>query len=368
MSLFPLVHVLRQLSEELGWVPPPLRAAIVLDDPNLHRTSYGHVRFPDLVEHARAHGYHVAVATIPLDLWYVDRRAAGIFREGADVLSLAVHGNTHAKRELARAQSEDAASRLVVQALTRVGGFERRSGLPVSRVMVPPHGIFDETTLRVLANHGFDAACWCPVPRSAVSGFEVADFAEGGLPSIPRSLLGHWDDLPFRAFLGQPIVLEGHHTDFAGGLDLLEEAATEIGRLGDAAWTSLAAVAERNASVRRSRDTLHVRMYSRRVILTVPAGIARLNVECPAYAAQDEDAIVIRPAVPGSSVSSGRQREDLPVAEGPVELRLVRAKPPAIPEPPPPRPWPVLRRLLAESRDRAQPAISALERRGKARA
>ena len=368
MSLLPLVQVLRQITDAAGWVPPPLRAAIVLDDPNLHWTSYGHVRFPALVEHARAHGYHAAVAAIPLDLWYFDRRSARIFQESSDAFSLAIHGNTHVRRELARTQSQEGAIRLVAQALARVERFERRSGLGVSRVMIPPHGDFDQMTLGALADHGFDAACWSPKPRSVVSGFDVADFADGGLPSIPRSLLGRWDDLPFRAFLDQPVVLEGHHTDLAGGLDVLEEASNEIGRLGDPAWMSLGGIAETNAAVHRSHNILHVRMYSRRTVLAVPEGVETLVVETPAYAAQQEDEILVRFDGSGWDDSSSSGYGQLPVSAGVRELRLVRASPGEdVLQSPSWRPWPVLRRVLSESRDRALPAISALQARAMAR-
>ena len=46
---------------------PPLRAAIVFDDPNLRWRSYGYIDYRRLVEHADEHGYHAAMAMIPLD-------------------------------------------------------------------------------------------------------------------------------------------------------------------------------------------------------------------------------------------------------------------------------------------------------------
>ena len=80
-SLLPLTHLLDEVTRELGWTPPPLRASFIIDDPNLHWPTYGYVRFKELARHAQAHGYHVAMAAIPLDLWYFDRRAARIFHE-----------------------------------------------------------------------------------------------------------------------------------------------------------------------------------------------------------------------------------------------------------------------------------------------
>ena len=66
---FPLVavmHFLRELPGE-GWRTPPLRAAILFDDPNLRRPRYGYIDYDALVAHADTHGYHATMAMIPLD-------------------------------------------------------------------------------------------------------------------------------------------------------------------------------------------------------------------------------------------------------------------------------------------------------------
>ena len=74
LALLPLVHFLRELTAELDFEPPPPRAAFMLDDPNLHWTSYGHVRYRELAEHASRHGYHAAMAMVPLDGWLAHPR------------------------------------------------------------------------------------------------------------------------------------------------------------------------------------------------------------------------------------------------------------------------------------------------------
>ena len=47
--------------------------------------------------------------------------------------------------------------------------------------------------------------------------------------------------MPFRAFLGQPLVLYAHHTDLRDGLDLLADRADEVRALGVNSWRSLGA-------------------------------------------------------------------------------------------------------------------------------
>jgi hypothetical protein len=362
MPLLPLVHLLREVTADRGWTPPPLRASMIIDDPNLHWPSYGYVNFQELAREARACGYHAAMAIIPLDLWYFDRRAVRIFREHHAELSLVVHGNDHVRAELAQPRPEREALELLTLALRRVTSFERRAGLQVERVMVPPHGVCSDTMFTALALKGFDAISWSPPPRSEISGWDVADFGPGGLPSLPRSLLVDRDDVPFRAYLNQPIVLEGHHTDLSGGLGLLEEAAADVNRLGSVTWTSPGDIARTNFALRRLDDRLHVRMFSRRVQLVISEGVERISVDAPAYALQHDETVVVR-RLGGETSHIAALSEELPVTAGKAEIQLVRADAPAEPaQLPAGLPWPYLRRALTEGRDRALPVATAFRR------
>ena len=78
-----------------------------------------------------------------------------------------------------------------------------------------------------------------PEQEKPVAGWELAELVSGGLPVIRReSLSVSREDLILRAFLGQPLVLYGHHDDLSEGPDLLREiVAEEIDRLGDVRWT-----------------------------------------------------------------------------------------------------------------------------------
>ena len=105
MGLVPLLHFLEEVCGEAAWTRPPLRACFVIDDPNLHWTSYGFIDYAELASHAARHGYHVALAMVPLDGALVSRRAAQLFKSSAGRLSLLVHGNDHVARELGRLSS-----------------------------------------------------------------------------------------------------------------------------------------------------------------------------------------------------------------------------------------------------------------------
>jgi hypothetical protein len=240
----------------------PLHATFLIDDPNLHWSSYGHLRYPELLRDARAHGYHLSVAMVPLDGWFAQPRVARLFREGAAQLSVCVHGNEHYGPELGRPRTVSEGIALGRRALARVERFERRTGVAVDRVMVPPHERISEPMARALVACGFRALCttrpypwavnspdlpWLTRPADAgpLAAWRAADVVAGGLPVLLRAdfALHPRADLVLRAFLGQPLILYGHHELLRGGPDALAQAAAQIDRLGDVRWSSLAEIA-----------------------------------------------------------------------------------------------------------------------------
>lgn len=259
-ALLPLAHFLRQLTAEEDQQAPPLRASFLFDDPNLHWPTYGFVDLPALGAHAREHGYHAALATVPLDGWYAHPRALRALRESHGALSLLVHGNDHYGGELARPQSPSEALALAAQALRRIAAFERRTGIKVDRVMVPPHERCSRATVGGLRRCGFEAMTvtqpypwlgdgadsWLESPAEAgpLVGWRPADNADG-LPVLLRHPLSQRSlpELALRAFLGQPLILYGHQNDLSDGLDVLTAAAADIECLGPTQWCSLGEIA-----------------------------------------------------------------------------------------------------------------------------
>jgi hypothetical protein len=352
MALLALTHFLREQSASRSWRPPPLRAAFVLDDPNLHWPTYGHLRYRELLTHAAEHRYHLAVAMVPLDAWLVHPGVARMFRDGADRLSILVHGNDHDGGELGRVNSEAHGLRLAAQALRRIERFERRSGLHVARVMAPPHERVTEPALRGLLACGFEAVStarpfpwvqadgpsWLIHPRgvdpSAV--FTTSHETSDGLPVLLRLDFGHpREELVLRAYLGQPLIVYGHHGDLAGGLDVLAEAAAQINRLGDVRWLALDEIARASAETRVEGSTLHVRPLARRLSIEIPAGVELLRVT-PAAPSQAEivaavhglDAYELDSPRPSRELPSGHRTRLRPLArriatEGRDRLRAV---------------------------------------------
>ncbi len=290
LSLLPLVHFLRAVTADQAWSYPPVRAAFVLDDPNLHWPSYGYLNYATLLREARRYGYHVAIAMVPLDSGLARRSVTDLFKSAPDVLSLLMHGNDHLRNELGELRSEDNALTVMTQALRRVEAFERRSTIPVSRVMAAPHERCSEEAMRAMFRLGFEGICidwrypwrFRPDAEHLLAGFDQAELLAGGLPLMARDYLAASKrDLVFRAYLNQPLLLYGHHRDLREGLDVLRFGAEEVNRLGAVEWSSLSSIARTNFSTRNEGTSLAVRMLSRRIVLDVPEGVDSLRIETP---------------------------------------------------------------------------------------
>jgi hypothetical protein len=371
MGLLPLVHFLSSLLGTRGWEPAPLRASFVIDDPNLHWASYGFLKYRELVDHASRHGYHVGFATVPLDGWIVNPRAASLVRENPTALSLLMHGNNHTSRELGALSTDASAEVAIAQALRRIAVLERRSGVSVERVMAPPHGACSEPALRAMFRLGIEAACisrpysWrdgLPAP-TPLAGWHPAEMVGGGLPVLPRySLSSPREDLVFRALLGQPLILYGHHGDFSEGLDLFAEAAGYINGLGDVRWDPLSRIARSNYATRQVGEILHIRMHARRIAIDVPEGVRAVDIQVQEPLGGPTWHQLAHPAGPTTmTFDKGLGIAQLAPVEAPAAIELTlnhdRALTPAEVRAPRFRPWPSVRRIAVEVRDRIQPLL-----------
>jgi len=380
MGLLPLIHFLtQQVLGVDGWRLPPVRASFVIDDPNLHWPSYGFIDYRELVAHATRHGYHVGFATVPLDGWLADRRVTALLAQNASVLSLSMHGNDHVARDLDRLSTDAQAEAAIAQALRRIAALERRSGVNVDRVMVPPHSACSEAALRAMFRLGVEAACSTkPHPwrygmpaATPLDGWHPAELVAGGIPVLPRYPFdAPREDLALQALLGHPLILYGHHGDFAQGLDFLVRAASEIEALGDGVqWGPLSWIARGNFSTRQLGETLLVRMHARRIAVEVPEGVRELRLlfDEPLGGAEGHHVThaggSVEVAFAGGMGVTEPLAVNAPTVAGPnagapreIELTLTADRPlsPATAPARPVKPWPLIRRALAEGRDRAQ--------------
>jgi hypothetical protein len=257
--------------------------------------------------------------------------------------------------------------------------FERRTGIAVCRVVAPPHGLCSELTASHLVRLGFEGlllygpgACFVletdrgmsVLPHeSSLAGWLPTDIAADGLPVLPRFALSPWpDDLPLRAFLGQPLIVSGHHGDLAPGVDVLARAAEQINSLDGVRWMSPTDIARSSFSTYRDGHTLRVRMLSRRIRVDVPPGISEVVIETPGLlsASTPQLAVSGRSFPPLLADSSVAVSEPIGVSgAGPIEIGLVCADgaDPARIATPGRSATPYLRRLATEARDRMAPRI-----------
>jgi len=370
-ALLPLVAFLRELTAATRWQPPPARACLLFDDPNLHRPSYGFLDLAELAVHAREHGYHAALAMVPLDAWLASAGAKRALGDAAGAISLLVHGNDHNGGELGRQESEAEGLGLAAQALRRIAAFERRSGIAVDRVMVPPHEQCSEAAALGVLRSGFEAITmtrpfpwlsqpprpWLSRPEETgpLAGWHPADFA-GQLPVILRHPLRSRDapELVLRSYLGQPLILYGHHEDVAPGLGVLAAAAADVNRLGETRWCSVGEIAATNFESRREGAALAVRPYARRIRVEVPDGVEQLSLQLPpAHPGPDTELLTVagRPAPIGEpiAVEAGTSVE--------LRLRATGAVDPDSVPAPPRAPLALARRTLGEGRDRLLPLL-----------
>ncbi|MGI9624398.1 MAG: hypothetical protein ACR2PK_16310, partial [Acidimicrobiales bacterium] len=288
------------------------------------------------------------------------------------------HGNNHTNYELASPNTDDEALAMMAQGMRRIRAFERRTGLAVDRVMTPPHGRCSTRIAEALFRLGFDGLCIDDVyswssetdPDPVLHGWFPADLVAGGLPVLPRTLFEHDPrELAFRAFLRHPLVIYGHHQDVAEGLEVLRSFTDLTNSFGEVRWSGLDEILTTNVATRVDGSQLRARVYSREVEFDVPDGVDEVVVETPGVAGLS-DTTQIDLGGPVAYTTDANRIISSPVEASPGKVRVSFApKSPvdadSVPAPPS-RPWPMVRRVLTESRDRAMPlapgALSRLQR------
>jgi len=383
MRLLPLFHFLREVTKDIAWVAPSLRACFMFDDPNLHAASYGYINYRDLVHHATIHNYHATLATIPIDAWRVHSKTARLFRENRSRISLLIHGNNHTYKEMLSHGPDVSKAGLLAQALRRIERFEKNSGMEVSRVMSVPHSACTEEMMHYMLFLGYEAAClpWDSLFRfnpdhrwSPTTGLNMVDFQGCGLPIISRiRLQPEWNPqlrlypdwktgIILSAFLSQPIIFIGHHQDAGAGMELLREVADTINRLGNVMWMDMKSIVRSNYMTRSEGKLFRIKMYSRRIVVQVPEDIDEMSVERPWIAEDGETEMLLckRAGTKTLKLTAGRVTTAIPVQ--PLEtielitvpnttLRHSELRSPSF------RLWPLARRIMTEGRDRLLPLV-----------
>ena len=363
LEMLPLVHWLRELCADTAYGPPPLRACFIFDDPNLHWTHYGFVDFQEIAQRAARLNYHVTFATIPLDAWYAHAPTVQLFKNNRCHLSLTVHGNDHTRQELAQSYTPEARVSLLRQAIHRIERLESKTGLAVCRVMVPPHGACSEAMLAELPGCGFEAAC---ISHGSLRAHNQGKSWTRDIGYLPSELVQDCPVLPrwgfskdsqsaalLAAFLGQPLVFRGHHQDLKNGVELLDEMANFINGLGSVSWSNLTDLCRMNYQAKSENATFRVSPLGSGIILQPPEYAAQLAIESLLPNARrrgwkilglNGTVLEVHPGEPVLLTETFRGKISIVANDQPAVQTTKYTNRPII--------WPLVRRLLAEGRDR----------------
>lgn len=372
LSLLPLLHFLIKLTQDTKWQAPPVPACLVIDDPSLYAKTYGYVDFSRLASDTLGWNYFVAIATIPIDCWRLNRRVVDIFRANRPRLSLLVHGNNHTFHELRSPRSSEEDIRLLAQALNRWTRLEAEQGLEICRVMEAPHGSIAERMFALMAALGYEAVLGgtelllranssARLPRTL--GLDRTCPMRSGFAVIPRIRASkYWKtDVLLAAFLQQPVVLVAHHWDFARSMSLPHEFADLVNSLPGLYWSSPRGIVQSSYKFRHEGEVLHVKMYSARIQVPLPEGVRFLVVHRPwleEFPAEDLLTVATEGGNQSRFLTSCAVVGPMPVVCGttlviensPAQLIDSRGV-----TPPRSRYWPVVRKVLMEVRDRSAP-------------
>jgi hypothetical protein len=118
------------------------------------------------------------------------------------------------------------------------------------------------------------------------------------------------------AYLGQPLVLRGHHQDLRDGLEILHGFAGAINALGDVRWCNLGEMSRMNYRQRIDGRVMHIQPLGLRIDIRVPEGVSELCIEPCGFdwRSLDPNALPIEPDGPLLRVpTAGRTRCSLGV-------------------------------------------------------
>jgi len=379
LRILPLLHFVHELQNPEPRDSGPIRACFVFDDPNLTRKRFGCLDFDQLAAHSRSHQYHAAIAMVPLDTRRTGAEAVHWFREQPQHLSLLIHGNDHTRLELLRDIRAEDRLLMLAEALRRIGDFESRHGVQVDRVMEAPHGVLSWETFPALAGFGFEAVLVTPehliqyqptAPWPSTFGMDMAEPTPSGIAGIPRiRMLPNWRLASVLAvFLGQPVVIAGHHQDAVDGLEFLEHIAGFLAGMGPVRWCPIREIARSNYKRCRTGPHLRVRSYQRRVRVPIPPGVTSISIERVWMNADEEEMVTVL-AEDGLDLFNGLAGRCTPtISIPPTGLVEVWSLARAVLDPnrfPTSRAkfWPVVRRVLTELRDRTYPIRHPRRRR-----
>lgn len=243
----PVIIFLRFAFGQQCWHNPSPRAGIVIDDPLLTK-NYGFIKFPQLLQSARRHKYHITLAFIPWNHWRSRAKDVKMFIEHSDCFSVCVHGCDHTNKEFKSANYEALLSKNFV-ARHRMERHRERTGLGIEPLMVCPQEQYSLEAIRAFSDSRqfLGLVCTACMPRNLaapqLSGADLLLPAQDSFFGFPVFKRHYWNGMGAFAmslFLGKPAILVEHHEFFRNGSVGTEEFVRRLAELRPGLqWTSL---------------------------------------------------------------------------------------------------------------------------------
>lgn len=248
----PAIIYLRFVFGEQCWHNPNAGAGAVIDDPLLKK-HYGFIKFPQLLESAKTHGYHVTLGFIPWNHWRSSPKQVELFRRYSSCFSMCTHGCDHSNNEFKSADYDELLSKNFV-ASQRMQRHMERTGLQCEPLMVCPQEQYSLEAMRAFADSRqfIGLVCTSCIPRNLsapqITGADLLLPAQDSFFGFPVFKRHYWRDglsgFAMDLFLGKHAILAEHHEFFKDGPGNMEEFAVKLAKLRpDIKWTSLAETA-----------------------------------------------------------------------------------------------------------------------------
>lgn len=259
----PAIIFLRFAFGEQCWHNQSPGAGLVIDDPLLTK-HYGFIKFPQLLESAKRHKYHVTLAFIPWNHWRSRRNQVDLFRRYSDCFSICTHGCDHSNNEFKSADYQELLSKNFV-ASERMRQHTERTGLGCEPLMVCPQEEYSLEAMRAFADSRqfIGLVCTSCIPRNLsapqISGADLLLPAQDsffGFPVFKRHYLkGEMSPFAMALFLGKHAILVEHHEFFKNGPGNTEKFVEGLAKLRpNIKWKSLAETATGTHLIRQTGE------------------------------------------------------------------------------------------------------------------
>jgi len=269
------VMVLKYLSRGIGWTARNNYANLIIDDVPLS-LRYGCIDFRKICDQAAKRHVSMTLAYIPLNYRRGSDECIRFFKKRSDAISFCIHGCNHTGSEFGGTDA-GRISTLASLASYRMKLFSERTGLPHTKIMVFPQGIFSAQAFGVLKTHNFNAAINTELRN--VAGENCVAFKDMLEPAITsyhsfplflrRKVSDGLGNVAFDLLLDKPCLIVTHHDDFCSDAGEVWQLIDAINALPNPPeWRSIEDLVARTVISRNvGTNLIELKVYSGNVDL-----------------------------------------------------------------------------------------------------